>query len=871
MRPAIKIAAKRCAGRSAATAVRGSAVRESAVRELTASPLPLAGESEGATYGVVRCANLRRDVTTGNLVAAGLPLCNNRLTSQPLLTLGDGGRIAVVAAGNRLRVQPLDGDTAGYDIGGVTGSVKSIVITAPDRGVVMTDTARYTMMRDSTGKWGLHGSATYPALQFEAVDVMRLSADAGARELTGEYDTHSLTLNDADTDRLGKDLLRCYRDLVDKTVRSGMELQPLLARYRLEGEDGEVLYRSPVVQVGAPSGVQCVDELHCELGADGRSRGVLRVAADVYRLRLRQTGTNLVEPGTVRRLVVETTLPVHPVDPDVIAANALGRIDTNSVRLRCFLPGASVTMTPSRRRPSQQLRAMALKGDAAFHEALTVYNPFDGDAPLDVAVEVSRGGVQGVDGEIEAVRKVLDTDVNCLPAMVARCRVPNTFVAATGCRAGDNVVWGGISAIPFAGYRIEEFVAETTPAGEVCPWRAVVVTELASGSRCVATSWGQTHAPVRLSPVLAAARADVVSMTVIIERDGLTYKGVYPMTPDETGVASYYYDESGERIEPEAVDEAFAYVSDNRVAEHFPSGLLVAGVSNPYDPGRGDTAGRGKVVTAAVVDRRGSAWEFGRHRVYAFTDDGIYLLSVASGIDGLRCNRLDRRGVATAAGVTETDDDRYPVVCIAGGDIVGLSRGNAVTLEERVAENAVGWDAVNKELWLVGTEGTARVKESLDGGGHEVAGLSVAGFRDGVSGLLVDSDSGIRDTALGEEPVSETAYTLRCDMPALDWYRAGMRICGAGAQLRSPDVNGVMRVVSRDIDARHVRATSEIEFSGEVNTPLTMGLYGFTGPVIDVTVAGEMAAGSHLREIRLIAGNLPHNSSLPLCQNPVKP
>ncbi|MBD5235176.1 MAG: hypothetical protein HDS61_01970 [Barnesiella sp.] len=830
------------------------AVAVPAVRELTASPLPLAGESEGAAHSVVRCANMRRDAATGNLLAAGLPLRHPRLTSLPLLTLGRAGgdRIAVVATANRLRIEPLDGYAAGYDIGAVAGSVRSIVMLAPDRGVVMTDRARYTMTLNGSGRWQLHaGDTNYPALQFETVDVMRLSADAEARKLTGTYDTRSLALNDADTDRLGLDLMRCYRELVDKTVRGGMELQPLLARYRLEGADGEVLYRSPAVIVGAPSGVQCVSELRCELSDDYGSRGVLRVAADVYRLRLRQTGVNEVEPGRVRRLVVETSLPVHPVDPAVTAANAFTRSGTNGIMLRCFLPGASVTMSSLRRVAAQQLMAMALKGDIAFRDVLTLHNPFDGDTPIDIAVPVARGAVRGLDAELEEVDKLLAATIIPLPQMVARCRVPNSFTAADGCVAGDSVVWGGITALPFSGYRVEEFVAESTPAGESHPWRAVVVTELESGSRCVATSWGETCAPLRLSPMIWSARADAVSVTATVERDGAVYKGVYPMTPDERGAGSCYCDPDGERIEPAAVDEPFAYLPDGRIAEHYPSALLVADTASPFDVERGATAGCGQVVATAAVDRRGSSWEFGYQRVYALTDDGIYLLTVTSPGSALRCNRVDRRSVASASAVAETDDDRYPLVCIASGDLTGLSRGNVATLEEGVAESAAGWDRVNKELWLAGPDGHARVKESVDGGWREVDGLKVSALRDGATGLLIDSDLGIRDTSLGEEAVSAATYTLRCDMPALDWYREGMQACSVAAQLRSGAVTGTLSVVSRTLDLPQWGIEAVMEFNGEVNAPLVMGLRGCGGPAVDITLAGEMTAGSALRELRL--------------------
>lgn len=830
--------------------------------------LPLAGENAGGVGGgtvgsvsgivaaggavasVVRCCNFRRDESGRFLVAAGCPVENDRIDRLPLMTWRDSGgvRRGIVQSGSRLRVVPLDSDDAGYDIGGVAGQATGIVATSQGRMVAMTDAERYTIAADGEGKLQVQSGEQFPALQFEAYSVMRLSADAEERELAGTYTTRSTTLIDADADRLGKDLMRCYRELADRAARGGMEMQPLLARYRLEGEDGEVLYRSPAVAVGAPSGVQCVGELRSELSEDGRRRGTIRLVADVWRLRLRQLTADTVEPGRVRRLVVETSLPVHPVDGNVTAANALGRTGTNGVLLRCFLPGASVTMVSARRHVAEKLRGMAMKGDVAFREALTVQNPFDSGEEIDIEVRAARGGVQGVDEEQAAVAEVLGKRVVPVEETVAKCRVPNRFRSECGCVAGASVVWGGITVRAWHGYRVEELAAAVTEEGEAHPWRCVVVTELASGGRCVATSWGTERAPLQLSPLLCSPRADAVRMTVMLERDGAVYKGEFAMTSDESRTASYYFNADCEAIELEATDEAFAYVSESGTEESYPSALVVAPLSSPFDASSAVTVGTGRVVAAMAVDRRGSAWEFGNHRVYAMTGNGIYLLSLGATGDAVRCNRLDRRGVAEPGAIAETDDDRYPLVCIAGGDLIGLSRGNIATLEEGTGCCRTGWDSVGKELWLADEAGKARVMQTLGGGWREVSGMSVKGFHDSGAGLLIDTGSGIRDTALGESAMTTAAYALRFDPRALEWYRAGARVSRAGAELRSESVEGVMRVVSRTI-ADDVRSEGAIEFCGVVNSPLLMGVCAMRDAVVEVEIAGTMAAGSRLRDI----------------------
>lgn len=737
--------------------------------EKVVDALPMPGDALPAGMSVVECSNLRHDASGRYLQAVGKPKRHERLAALPILTWTqvEEGRVGLFKSGARLRLEYLDSDVAGYDMGGIAGEVESAVAVDADRIVVMTDVDKYDVERGADGRWSVKQRALYPVLRFEAVDVMRLSAEAEERELSGSYDTRSTTLNDADTDRLGADLMRSYCDLVDKAVRGGMELQPVLARYRVEGAGGEVLYRSPVTLVGAPTGVQCMEELSCNLSADYRRRGALRVSAEVYKLRLRQVGSASADARRAARLVVETSLPVHPVDSKAVAANVLRQSGTNGVELRCFLPGASVTMVAARANMAAQMRAMVLKGDAVFREAAVVYNPF-GDGTVDVEVRVPRAGISGVDGEQKRVAAQMAQVVKPVDGVVARSMAPNRFTVASGCRVGDMVVWGGVTLRGYCGYRVEEFTKATTATGDGLGWRSVVVTELASGVKRVATSWGSGEAPLRLSPVLSSPRADAVKLTVVVERSGVVYKGTFPLTANESMTAAYYVDADCADIELEAVDEAFEYVDDEAEAEEHASTLLVARRANPAEGIAAATAGRGRVVA---------------------------------------------------------------------------------TIEPGVGATAIGWDRVHKELWLADEAGNAVVMEQLGGARRSVAGLSVGAMSDSGRGLLISSDLGVRDTSLGEMAMAEVGYRLRCDMPATGWYRGDSRLSRLGVELRSANMNGVVRVASRTIAASDAGRAVAVAVRGEVNGPIDVGMAWMRNAVLEVSVTGEMTSGSQVRAI----------------------
>lgn len=816
-------------------------------------PLPMKGEGVASGMRVVECSNLRRSKDGRNLEAVGSVKKNEKLSGLPSVVIRDsaGDRIGIVKTGNRLRAVKLTGEESGHDVGGVAGSVLEVVMTGEDKGIVMTDAGRYNLMKRE-GKWVVEEEGAYPVLHFEAGDVMQLSVVAETRELKGIYDTRSRRLVDSDAERLRQDLLRSYKELVDKANRGGMELQPVLARYRLEGDAGEVLYRSPIVQVGASSGVQCVEELRCDLVDNNSRRGELRLSAEVYKLRLCGRSASEVSAGKVKRLVVETSLPVHPVVGNVVAANMLEQSGTNGVALRCFLPGASVTMVSSREDVARRLSRLALKGDIAFRESLVVNNPFASGSEISLNVNVARSGVNGVDAEIAAVEEMLRRSVKVEPEMACKCMLPNRFVAESGCVVGEYIVWGGVRVKGFQGYGIDSFSTTVSESGEIHSWRSVVETELSTGKRRVATSWGTENAPLKLSPILSYPRVDAVKMRITLERDGIVYRGEFSLQPNESRTGAYYFNEDGREIDLSAVEDNFSYAIDEKENEQYASLVVVSSVGNPMESRVGEKVGTGRVVKVLGVDRRGSAWEFGRHRVYVMTEGGIYLMSVASEGKSLMCNRIDRRGVMSKGGVAETDDDRYPVVCVASGDLIGLSRGNVSTLEEGISEDKLGWDICNKELWIAEASGLTRVKGGLDGGWRQVDGMTVAGFQDSGEGLLIESDMGIRDTALGEESMSTIGYRLKFEISGLDRLRYGHKLQQVGVDMRGAKVVGTLSVAVGTSGIENSGYAGEMSIVGDVDMPLVMQMGGCRGSEVEVVLRGEMQAGSELREMFVI-------------------
>lgn len=818
--------------------------------------LPMAGE-RGKHLQALVCANLRRDDVTGDLHAAPLPAVTGKLSALPVFTLrhSKAGRIALVQLRNRLRAEYLDVDMAAVNLGSITGKVTCAVQTGEMHVAVMTDAERYDVSVDGEGVCSLEGLDSYPILRFSAENVMSLSQAVEPRGLKGTYDSRSARLCDDDADRLTADLDRAYRQLEAVATGSGARMQPVLARYRLEGEGGEVLYRSGVTLVAAPSGVQCAGQLTSAFTNDNTMRGAMTLKADVYNLRLKLAAVPAANHRHVARLVVETSLPVHPFDRKASAANALGRSGANAVELRCFVPGASVTTASSRRQIMQRIKELALKGDEAFHTALTVNDPF-GMPALDVTIPPSRRGLDGLDAEIDAVSTVLRAKIKPVDRLAALCRVPNRFVASAAAVCGETVAWGNVTAKGFRGYPVEAMAVDVTPAGEEHQWRAVSVVELTSGARRVAASWGTAGAPLKFAPMLSYPSADARWLTLSVERDGVSWRRRFELTPSADGCSAIYCAPDCSPVELEQSEVPFEYAGDAPVDEVGSTSVVTASAANPYDALSAAYPSSAAIVDVRGVDRRGSSWDFTRNRLYVFSGSGIYLGIIGDDSRSVRYNRIDRRGVAGKDAVAEIDDDRYPAVCIAGGCLLGLSRGSVSTLEREIGDVAVGWDADCHELWLRDVAGNARVKQHPDGGWRSVKGMSAVAFQSALTSLLIDDGTDVRDTALSDDAAVGIDYSVCVSHDAAQWYCKKRRIAGVAAEMWGEVVEGRLSLIPlpapvspRPVPEAVRPALSTLSFAGTVDRPLNLAVVPQILPHAVITIDGTVGRRTVIRQI----------------------
>ena len=113
-------------------------------------------------------------------------------------------------------------------------------------------------------------------------DMTAVSADIPAVTLKGSYDTSSRTLCDADRATLDKGMRDAYLRLCDLARLQRRYIQPVVARYRLIGDGGDVIYTSAPVLISPESGLQATHASILLTGEGFRQMSGARLTATGY-------------------------------------------------------------------------------------------------------------------------------------------------------------------------------------------------------------------------------------------------------------------------------------------------------------------------------------------------------------------------------------------------------------------------------------------------------------------------------------------------------------------------------------------------------------------------------------------------------------
>lgn len=833
-----------------------------------------AAEKNPKTCGAVRtlvCSNLSLDSACCHLRAEGVPAITARTAARPVARYSDSG-ITIYADGCRLLWQPdSPAGTAPAEFAVLKAEPTAVLLTGEKEMTVATSEGLYRLAFSDSGAPKCSSCAgSYPAVWFEEYSEQTLTQDLGEARLSGDYSSRSGALNAADTARLTADLLAAYTALSDKARAGGLCMQPVMMRWRLADADGKTLLTGAPVLVGPKEGAGGCIEFHAALADGLGSRQATQISSAVYRLRVRTSVGTTAEAARCRKLIVEATLPLHPLDSSAQCPTRISRsADGSKTTLSFRLPGSSAGMADA-----PALRDCLVKGlipnvGELYRTIAEIDNPFSSSKSVELRAEDFPTA-----DPAEACR-TMAAAAGRRPDKASRaealCSAPHSFGAMAGAVSGDTVMWGGIKPFRFGGFCPQSFFRDFT-GNEA--WYASATVSFADGkSVTVAENIGSGR-PERVRPVLWYPAPDAVAMTLCIVADGRVTQAQFPLTATADGRGAAWVAEGAKPVAwyDVAVDSASAPSATppfSLAVSPMPGAVATARLGQPEAAIGLNTVTAGKIVALHPAPSGDSAFGYAYRRFIIFCSAET-LMATTNANGGLRSvDYFDYRALASANHVTPTTDSHSPLMAVLGGDLTAIGRRRCVTLIRGFGAHSLGWDARNSRLWASGNNGDTKVLSANASALHTLTTTLTGPMLTTPDGLLAcgsdDSGACVYFTGLPGKPTDvDVVCRAVCKAPAEARTGRPMRVSCAIVSMQANSFCGSLKVTgSRTAPCAAGAADalcSSVNVDGSVRGGVnTGGFFSQPFPYVAVTVRGKVSPDFCLSHITLLFAERPNS------------
>lgn len=569
--------------------------------------------------GLEACRGLGSMMASGGMV----PLCVLRGEGGSYTLLRHGSQLYCCSGRPRTDMLPLKA------IGVTFASTPVCTEAQGDEATVMCENSE-TGHREAV-RLKLNGNmpqmlprgCDYPALQLTAAAAGTVTATVGARTL--DYDSLNQTQLTRDkAAQLSGDLLAAYQDCVEAALASGAYLQPALAAYRLLDSKGRVLYESRPVLLARDMDFESKGGGYREVSVD--TDGKLQsysVELEAWRPMLTVPEGFTEAAPDVARVEIRLGEQFHPYHPD--GAWAARRASHGSFRgVAVALPGHYRGLSKDRASLTRHLLEgasgafgqMAHCAGGMSTEGLTGSAELRGmAAPAD---HTAAGSVRRLE---KAIREAGGSRKMDFPGC-------GRLWARTSAHDAGRILWGNLRKLraeaPTPGSLAVEWSTESTKH-----WRANVTVKFRGGSERVVTEYSGTGPyPTKLSPFLSFGDPEATEMRVQILCGIKIFDRRFALKADPKSLTACYMDENLAAIDCTATQAGlFEVETEYNPGRAFPGGVAVAEGEDARTVMCSGTCGSAAVKEIAAGMNGHQAWEFGRHRFTALTEEGLFAIT----------------------------------------------------------------------------------------------------------------------------------------------------------------------------------------------------------------------------------------------------
>lgn len=752
---------------------------------------------------------------------------------------GEGEAWLLLTDGDNNLYVMREGDPV--NIGKAPDSVTCAV--AFDEGwCVMTESARFTVRR-SDGLWHVErDSFAEPEIHFTAISHGTFNQTiAGFTLKDVEFSRLGTEIPDAGIRTVTSSLLDAYTALTSRVSDAGLRMQPVLARAELLDRSGRVVYTSLPQLVTGAGGWQCCSSLSAQCtkpSATELAVPEMMLSAEAYGVgvSVESLGSFAQAASTLR---VTLTPQDHPVD---FAADALCRVvhpATNTPALTVALPGTTASWADMTAGRAERLRGIFDRFDYLKAYTATV------EARVGDCGEMHFPPSLPATAEVSVIGKALARGVSAAAADVSlREACAQGFIAGCVAECGDTVVWGDITQIRGRAAVAYGSLAENAEI----EWSGTLRLTRTDGSVTDRLLGYPDRCPLSLGALTAYPDPDVKRIDVWvnnIDTATIGHAGC-DLRPSADGTCALAVTPDLQPIEFEAVTDYPETVSTGATqGRRIRGAVLTAYSAQPLMPVAAleITPSRISALAPAV---RAQTLDAARTKLYAFTQAGIFNITLPVSRGSIAATLIDRRGAAEGCRATFTPEGVY--FTDASGTLRRISGSKTVRIPLKTTVTATARDAATGRLLLLDAEGNV-VALSADTGAHYKVGLpseplcltDVAGtpYLTAQSGLYTLDDAGAGTVRV--------KYVGRVKLPRPS------RVVGLEAEMAVSGFRGEIALATDGGSGAESGAdVVSFELDTAINGPLFARIEAPSLRFATVRIEGEAAADFRLTELSLI-------------------
>ena len=543
--------------------------------------------------------------------------------------------------------------------------------------------------------WHSETRAIFPTPLTSKEHSRAVDASVPQRKLSKTYTLTDHSLNVADNASLTSDLLDAYTALREASDAAGVFAQPVITRCRYLDDEGQTVFVTPPKLISPLGGFQCTATVTSSIDNDSAYRGAINLSANTFKIKVEFPA---VLCRQVAKVIVEATPQLDMVNFNAMATAAVMRNSDGRLYIRTSLPTA-----PSSPFGRKSLTNACLEHLETLYSPLTVIsNPFNGQKHAVTVGCISTGGTE-VKTSIAALRSTISAPAK--PAadngIIGQGAIPHAVSAACHARNGDTILLGDLTVVPFAGYSIDCFAAETADL----PWKSSILVEFAgdNNEKVVSYAQGDSGAPLTLNPILSYPRADARKMTVFLQAGGLCYMREFDLKPTiNRDMACFVNDNAEPIVMTDHPADFFIVPAENPVVHRYPGTIATASARSPDLPRDFRRVTDNPVTAISHAPGSTSGWDYVRARFYLFSPDGTFTaITDSAGIRNI--NKVDHRSVSHHANVIPETRQGVTVLTDEGDLLVW--QGVAPRIAATSLSGRIAYDAIHNELWLFSRNG----------------------------------------------------------------------------------------------------------------------------------------------------------------------